>query len=138
MRTSQVAERAGVNVQTLRYYERRGILPRPERLESGYRAYGADSVQAVRFVKRAQELGFTLAEVEILLELAAGGPESCDGAQQMAVHKIRQLDQKIASLRAMRDSLRRLIATCQLPRSERECPLIQSLATDNQRRRVAR
>lgn len=54
MRTSQAAERAGVNVQTLRYYERRGILPPPQRQESGYRAYGADSVQAVRFIKRAQ------------------------------------------------------------------------------------
>jgi|SRR5215813_11118067 len=138
MRTSQVAERAGVNVQTLRYYERRGILPPPQRQESGYRAYDDDSVQAIRFIKCAQELGFTLAEVETLLELAAGGPENCDAAQQMAVQKIRQLDQKIATLGAMRDSLQRLMATCQLPRSERECPLIQSLATSSQRRRVRR
>lgn len=76
--------------------------------------------------------------METLLELAAGGPENCDAAQQMAVQKIRQLDQKIATLDAMRDSLQRLMATCQLPRSERECPLIQSLATSSQRRRVRR
>ena len=138
MRTSQAAERAGVNFQTLRYYERRGILPPPQRQESGYGAYGADSVQAVRFIKRAQELGFTLAEVETLLELAAGGPENCDATRQMAVQKISRLDQKIANLRAMRESLRRLMTTCQLPRSERECPLIQSLATGNRRPRVRR
>ena len=63
-----------MNTQTLRYYERRGLLPEPERTDSGYRAYGADAVRVVRFVKRAQQLGFTLTDIEELLHLAEGGP----------------------------------------------------------------
>jgi len=91
-----MASQAGVNVQTLRYYERRGLLPAPARRESGYREYPSDAVRVVRFVKRAQELGFSLAEVETLLDLAAGGPDSCDLAQELATQKIGELDAKIA------------------------------------------
>jgi DNA-binding transcriptional MerR regulator len=127
MRTHEVADRAGVNPQTLRYYERRGLLPEPPRRESGYRIYDEDAVHIVRFAKRAQELGFTLDEVEVLLELAGGGPESCDAARRLAQGRLAELDRRLADLRAMRDSLRRLIATCDLPRAERECPLMQSI-----------
>ena len=127
MRTGQVARRAGVNPQTLRYYERRGLLPQPARSASGYRSYGSNSVETVRFIKRAQQLGFTLAEVEALLDLANGGPDSCDAAHDMAAEKIDALDAKIASLKAMRLSLQRLAATCELPRDQRECPIIESL-----------
>ena len=114
----------------MRYYERRGLLPEPARSESGYRSYGSNSVETVRFIKRSQELGFTLAEVEVLLHLADGGPDSCDAAHDMAAEKVSQLDAKIASLMAMRLSLQRLAATCELPREERECPIIESLAGD--------
>lgn len=125
-----MARQAGVNPQTLRYYERRGLLPEPARVGSGYRSYGSDSVETVRFIKRAQELGFTLVEVESLLELAAGGPENCDAAHAIAKQKIGDLDAKVASLKSMRRSLQRLAATCKLPRSKRECPIIESLAGD--------
>jgi Hg(II)-responsive transcriptional regulator len=128
MRTGEVAEAAGVNIQTLRYYERRGLITEPPRRQSGYRIYASDTVRIVRFVKRAQELGFTLAEVEGLLDMAAGGPENCDAAHDLAMQKIRELGVRIASLKAMRSSLQRLAATCELPRSERECPIIESLA----------
>src|ERR671922_171378 len=74
MRTGQVAAEAGVNVQTMRYYERRGLLPEPQRLESGYREYGPDAVRTVRFIKRAQELGFALRDVEAALR-GVGGVE---------------------------------------------------------------
>jgi Hg(II)-responsive transcriptional regulator len=134
MKSGQVAEAAGVHVETLRYYERRGLLREPRRLPSGYRAYGADAVHVVRFVRRAQELGFTLAEVETLLQLADGGPERCEAAQALANERLAELERKIASLRAMRDSLRRLVATCALPRGERECPLIQSISESAPRR----
>ena len=133
MRTGLVAEQAGVNPQTLRYYERRGLLPPPLRSASGYRAYDSASVETIRFIKRAQELGFTLDEVETLLHLAAGGPDSCDAVQELAHQKIDVLDGKIASLRAMRDSLRRLVATCELPRPERDCPLVDSLVAQRGR-----
>ena len=127
MRTGEVAAEAGVNVQTLRYYERRGLLPEPARRESGYRVYGPDAVRTVRFIKRAQDLGFGLREAETLLELAAGGPAPCDAARELAEDKIDELERRIADLRAMRDSLQRLVATCALPRESRECPLLQSM-----------
>jgi MerR family transcriptional regulator, mercuric resistance operon regulatory protein len=74
MRTGEVALQAQVNAQTLRYYERRGLLPEPQRTRSGYRAYTPDAVRVVRFVKRAQQLGFTLDDIEDLLHLSEGGP----------------------------------------------------------------
>lgn len=123
----QVAQQAGVNAQTLRYYERRGLLPDPPRTAGGYRSYGPEAVRRVRFVKHAQELGFSLAEIDVLLHLADGGPASCDAARQLAEHKVAGLDAKIASLQWMRASLLRLIATCASPPAERVCPLLDSL-----------
>ncbi len=123
-----MASQAGVNVQTLRYYERRGLLPEPQRLDSGYRSYGPEAVRTVRFVKRAQRLGFTLEEVEALLQLAAGGPRSCADARQLAAEKLADLEQRIEALEAMRESLTQLVATCDRPRSRRECPLLEALA----------
>ncbi|MGH7860876.1 MAG: MerR family transcriptional regulator [Acidimicrobiales bacterium] len=130
MRSSEVAEQAGVNVQTLRYYERRGILPEPARLVSGYRAYGTDAVRIVRFVRQAQGLGFTLEEIDSLLDLGDGGPHSCDAARSLATDKVAQLTAKIVDLAAMRDALLRLVATCALPRERRECPILHAIAID--------
>ena len=131
MRSSEVADAAGVNVQTLRYYERRGLLPEPDRLASGYRAYGPEAVRIVRFAKAAQGLGFSLEEVDALLDLAAGGPRGCEAARRIAGDKIAELDAKIAALGAMRDSLGRLVATCELPRGRRECPLLDAIGADS-------
>jgi DNA-binding transcriptional MerR regulator len=117
-----------VNIQTLRYYERRGLLQAPPRQPSGYREYTTHAVGVVRFVKRAQELGFSLDEVESLLDLAAGGPASCDKARGLATEKLAELDGKIVSLRAMQGSLRQLVTTCEKPRDQRECPLLEALA----------
>lgn len=135
MRTAHVAERAGVNTQTLRYDERRGLLPDPGRTGAGYRVYGPDAVRTVRFVKRAQELGFTLTEVETLLDLAAGGPASYDATRHLATEKITELDRKIAHLQAMRASLDQLVATCARPRLDRDCPLLDCLDPARDRRR---
>jgi DNA-binding transcriptional MerR regulator len=132
MRTAQVAAEAGVNVQTLRYYERRGLLPEPERQDSGYRAWDAETVRIVRFVKRAQRLGFTLREIDSLLELAVGGPDSCDAARQLAAEKIAELDEKLAALGAMRDALAQLIDSCARPRPQRECPLLHAFAAERE------
>ncbi|MBO0730336.1 MAG: MerR family transcriptional regulator [Acidimicrobiaceae bacterium] len=130
MRSSEAASQAGVNIQTLRYYERRGILPEPKRSDAGYRAYDAQAVRTVRFVKDAQQLGFSLEEIDALLELAAGGPRNCDAAKTMANDKIVQLEAKISSLSAMCDSLRQLVATCDRRPSKRECPLLGATEAD--------
>jgi MerR family mercuric resistance operon transcriptional regulator len=129
MRTSEVADRAGVNPQTLRYYERRGLLPEPPRSAAGYRAYPEETVRVIRFVKRAQELGFSLDEVDELLRLAGGGPDACDTARELAEARAADLAAKIADLQRMHDSLRRLIGTCSWPRDERDCPLLQAIHT---------
>jgi Hg(II)-responsive transcriptional regulator len=127
MRIGEVASRAGVNVETLRYYERRGLLSEPERQPSGYRSYAEKSVRVVRFIKRAQELGFTLADVEELLRLAEGGPESCREVRELATAKIEDMDRRIATLRAMKRSLTALLKTCNRRGRNRECPLIEAI-----------
>jgi len=136
VRTSEVAAQAQVNTQTLRYYERRGLLPEPARTRSGYartrsgyRAYTPDAVRVVRFVKRAQQLGFTLDDIEDLLHLAQGGPASCDEARTMARTRIDDLQQRIDELAGMRDAVARLVDTCEQPRAERECPILRTIET---------
>ena len=129
MRTSEVAAQAKVNSQTLRYYERRGLLPEPDRTPSGYRLYTADAVRVVRFVKRAQQLGFTLSDIEDLLHLAGGGPESCEEAKRMARTRIADLEERIDELTSMRDALMRLVDTCEQPRGERDCPILRDIET---------
>jgi DNA-binding transcriptional MerR regulator len=129
VRTSEVAAQAHVNTQTLRCYERRGVLPAPERTRSGCRAYTADAVRVVRFVKRAQQLGFTLDDIEDLLQLAEGGPDSCDEARTMARTRVAYLQLRIAELTGMRDALVRLIDTCDQPRAERDCPILHDIQT---------
>lgn len=129
MRTSEVAAQAKVNTQTLRYYERRGLLPQPERSPSGYRAYTDDAVKLVRFIKRAQGLGFTLEDIEELLHLAGGGPASCEAAKEMARTRIADLEQRIEELVGMRDALSRLVYTCDRPRDERDCPILLDIET---------
>ncbi|WP_433726643.1 MerR family transcriptional regulator [Nocardia sp. CA-129566] len=127
MRSRELATRAGVSVQTLRYYERRGLLAPPPRLPSGYRAYPADAVAAVRFVKRAQQHGFTLEEIGELLDLADGGPDDCNAARELAERRMTQLAQRIADLQRMQLSLAELVTTCELPRRDRRCPLLHIL-----------
>ena len=107
MRTSELAARAAVNPQTLRYYERRGLLSEPVRSPGRYRVYPAEAVQRVRFIRRAQELGFTLAEVEVLLHLAEGGPDSCEKARALATDKISDLRRRMADLQTLVSGLTR-------------------------------
>src|SRR3954454_2034583 len=98
MRIGAAAARAGVNVQTWRYYERRGLLPRPPRRTSGYREFPDDAVKIVRFVKRAQDLGFTLDEVEELLRLRHDKRRDRARVRSVAEARVRQIDRKIAEL----------------------------------------
>lgn len=127
MRTSEVASRAGVNNETLRYYERRGLLAEPPRTAGGYRDYPPTAVQLLRFIKRAQELGFTLEEVEELIHLAAGGPDSCQGARTLAERRRDDLAARIRDLQRMHDSLEELVTTCDQPRADRRCALLEAI-----------
>ena len=126
MRIGQVADATGVTVETLRFYERRGPLPAPARTSSGYRDYPEQTVAVVRFIRHAQQLGFTLDDIGGMLHLAAGGPDNCDTVRDLAPTKIDQITGKIARLDAMRAALGQLVATCQRPRQDRQCPLLAS------------
>lgn len=126
MRIGEVAVGAGVNIQTLRYYERRGLLPEPRRRGSGYRAYDPETVRLVRFIKRAQELGFTLREIAELVELRhspRGGAE----VRALAAAKIEDIERKMAHLRAMRNALGSLVRACECEEGAPTCPIIEAL-----------
>ena len=126
MRIGTAAEQAGVNVQTLRYYERRGLLPRPPRRSSGYREFPDDAVRIVRFIKRAQDLGFTLDEVEELLRLRNDKRRDRARIRAVAHKRVRQIDRKIAELQAMKQALAHLLHSCE-EGSTLECPIIEAL-----------
>ena len=126
LRIGEVAAQAGVNVQTLRYYERRRLLEKPKRAASGYRAYEPETVRVIRFIKRAQDLGFTLNEVKDLLGLRdAQGPRR-SAVRELAAARMKDIDQKVARLQAMRGALRALVESCACDDSPR-CPIIEAL-----------
>ncbi|MFI7676381.1 MerR family DNA-binding protein [Actinophytocola sp. NPDC049390] len=110
MRTHELAEHAGVNAQTLRYYERRGLLTEPVRSPASYRDYPAEAVAVVRFIKRAQGLGFSLEQIRELLHLAEGGVDSGEATRALAESHIADLDTKIADLDRLRNALRDVTA----------------------------
>jgi Cu(I)-responsive transcriptional regulator len=126
MRIGTAAEQAGVNIQTLRYYERRGLLPRPPRRTSGYREFPDDAVRIVRFIKRAQDLGFTLDEVEELLRLRNDKRRDRARIRAVAQKRVRQIERKIVELQAMKQALAHLIHCCE-EGSALECPIIEAL-----------
>jgi Hg(II)-responsive transcriptional regulator len=127
LKIGEVAARASVNVQTLRYYERRGLLPRPPRSESNYRLYSDDTVRRVRFVKRAQELGFSLGEIRGLLDLRVGPRATCADVRRRTQAKIAEIEEKIWTLRSMKRVLDSLAATCSGRGPVAECPILDSL-----------
>jgi len=122
-----LAKQADVNIQTIRYYERRGLLPEPERTASNYRIYAGDTVQRVRFIKCAQELGFTLTEIKELLALRASPESCCEDVRGRSKSKIRDIDDKIRTLEAMREALSKLVRACSGKGPVTECPILESL-----------
>lgn len=135
LKTGEVAARAGVNIQTLRYYERRGLLKEPQRRPSGYREYPLHAVQLIRFIKRAQDLGFTLSEIEDLLLLRSDQESACSEVRAAAEAKIEDIEQKIRHLRAMKRALDVLVASCATEGSARHCPILEALDDGQERRR---
>lgn len=133
MRIGEAAAEAGVNIQTLRYYERRGLLREPKRQSSGYRAYTDETVRIVRFIKRAQELGFTLNDVEDLLRLTVEGAR-CEDVQAIAAKKLQELEEKIEALTAMKGALVQLLGQCRRRKRRVSCPLLGALAEERDAR----
>jgi Hg(II)-responsive transcriptional regulator len=128
--TSQLASRGGVNLETIRYYERRGLLPKPPRSASGYRAFSSDAVRRVRFIKQAQALGFSLREIQELLALRIAPDTTRADVRERAMGKIADIDEKIKKLRTMKKALARLTAACCGQGSASECPILESLDSE--------
>jgi Hg(II)-responsive transcriptional regulator len=127
MRIGEVAAEADVTIQTLRYYERRGLLPVARRQASGYRRYGRDIVQRVRFIRRAQDLGFTLQEITDLLGFWGDSTRSCRAVEQRATTTLQRIEEKISDLERMRGALSQYVTACRDRRSFDSCPLLAAL-----------
>jgi MerR family transcriptional regulator, mercuric resistance operon regulatory protein len=123
----QVARAASVNVETVRYYQRRGLVAEPERPLNSVRRYSEDSVKRIRFIRRAQELGFALAEITNLLALEDG--RSCRETRELAGRKLAIVEGRLADLNRLRRTLRELIARCETSRGKISCPIISVLSS---------
>lgn len=130
----RVAKQADIHIETIRYYERRGLLPDPPRTEGGYRQYDAESVTRLRFIKEAQALGFTLEEIQGLLALRVDKETSCEDVRRRAEHKVADIEAKISALQAMHDALQEMIAACAQGGPSGECPLLETLERNAQER----
>ena len=123
----RVARHAGVAVDTVRFYERQGLIAEPPRRRSGYRQYPAETIERIRFIRRAKDLGFTLEEIAELLALRSTTGRSCADVRAHATAKIARIEEKLRDLERMKGALGRLVATCTGRGSTRECPILESL-----------
>ena len=119
------ARAAGVNVETIRFYQRKGLLPEPDKPYGSIRRYGETDVTRVRFVKSAQRLGFSLDEIADLLRLDDGA--HCDETRHLAEHKLQDVREKLADLTRMETVLSELVCACHARKGDVSCPLISSL-----------
>jgi MerR family transcriptional regulator, copper efflux regulator len=126
--SGQLAKKSGVGVETLRFYEREGLLAKPARTPSGYRQYPAEAVERVRFVRRAQLLGFQLKDIKELLALRDDPAAGSGDVREKAVTKLADIDQKIKDLEAMRTELTRLVAACDGSGPAAHCPIITAIS----------
>jgi MerR family mercuric resistance operon transcriptional regulator len=126
-----LAKQAGVNLETVRYYERRGLLPRPPRSASGYRLFPAEASRPLRFIRRAQELGFSLTEIGELLSLRVSRSTTSGDIRARAEAKITDIEAKIKSLGSMKKTLRKLTRVCDGCAPLVECPILESLDGEN-------
>ena len=131
----ELASRAGVNRETIRYYERRRLFPRPACTTAGYRVFPDDAVDRLRFIKHAQALGFTLEEVRELLGLRLDERSSCEQVSARATRKLADVEAKIAALKRIRRVLGRLVRACETRRPTAPCPILESLAAPDGRGR---
>lgn len=130
MKIGELAQCVGVGIDTVRYYERHGLLPPPARLASGYRRYGEADVARLFFVRRAKTLGFTLGEIRELLTLSDRREDDMGGLKAAATAKLADIESRLAELARIRDGLKTLIAACPGHGALEQCPILGALAKD--------
>ena len=126
----QVAKQTGVTVETVRFYEKQGLIAAPRRTDAGYRQYPLETVKRVQFVQRAKEVGFTLKDIGELLALRQTPGTSCADIKLHATHKMKEVDQKIHDLKRIRDALGRMLLKCSGSGDLNECPILEELELD--------
>lgn len=123
----QVAGRAGVGVETVRFYEREGLISQPTRRASGYRQYGEETVARLRFIRRAKELGFTLKEIAELLSLRLDPATTCADVKSRAAAKTQDIEARIETLQRMKRAMVKLTQACSGRGSSSECSILEAL-----------
>lgn len=124
MKIGEIARRSGIGIDTIRFYEREGLLMAPERRPSGYRLYDEATLELLEYIRRAKELGFTLAEIRELLELSFAAHGCCDHIRQRAEAKITDIEAKVRSLQQMKRSLGKILTRCRAKNATDDCPLV--------------
>ncbi len=127
----RLARAVGVNLETVRYYERRGLLPKPPRTRSGYRLFPTEAKRRLLFIRRAQELGFSLGEIRELLSLRVAPTAKSADVRRRAQAKITDIEAKIRSLQSMKKALRELTKACSGCGPVRDCPILESLDAED-------
>jgi len=128
----QVAKRTGVTVETMRFYEKQGLITVPQRSDCGYRQYPPEMVKRVRFIQHAKEVGFTLKEIDELLALRRKPGTSCADIKLRAAQKVQEVDQKLNDLKRIRGALQRMIMKCSGRGDLSECPILEELDLDEE------
>ncbi len=123
----KLADRTGVNIETIRYYERVGLLPPPPRTEGGHRAYDGHHVQRLAFIRRSRELGFSLNDIRTLLQLADRSDPACATVREVTLRHLADVRSKIASLRKLEGALKDMTNAC-TPGKQLSCPIIETLS----------
>lgn len=124
----RIAQTVGVAIDTIRFYEREGLLPEPKRRPSGYREYDQGAISRLRFIRRAKDLGFTLEEIRELLALSADRHGGVLGVRERAAARLKAIDDRIAELQRVRDGLSELVEACPGHGAPEDCPILKALA----------
>lgn len=130
MKIGELAQRAGVGIDTVRFYERQGLLPTARRLASGYRVYDPGDVKRLRFVRRAKALGFTLEEIRDLLTLSDHRDDDMAALKELATEKLADVQTKLAELNRIREGLETLVVACPGHGALAQCPILNALSED--------
>ncbi|MGP0565487.1 MULTISPECIES: heavy metal-responsive transcriptional regulator [unclassified Nitrospina] len=132
---SKLAQQCGINIEVLRYYEKKGLIEPPARSPSGYRLYTDDYIHRIQFIRNAKEVGFTLSEISELLRLRTTRTRQCRTVMTQAEKKLTEVDQKIQSLQSIKKALKGLISKCQKTVPSEECPILTSFDSGKRSRR---
>ncbi len=127
-RTSELANKAGVNKETIRFYEKKGLLSDPIRTNGGYRQYSQKDLERLIFVKNAKELGFALSEIKELLAIADGDIYKCCDVRRIAESKLDHVNNQLKHLKKLKTALTKLVTECQRAKTIKHCPIIESLS----------